>query len=244
MLLKVEKLEKRFGKKEVLRGISFEIPEGKCLGLLGESGCGKSTTAAIITGMLKPDAGSVFLMDQCAVDREKTDRKLVSRTMQMVFQNPQGSLDPRKRLLDSVTEPLFQTGKSKEEKRELAGQVLQRVGLKKEYLEKFPWEISGGECQRITLARSIINKPKLLICDEATSALDVSVQAQIVQLISELQKELQMGVLFITHDIPLACGLCDDIAVMQDGQIIENRRTEELLREPQQPYTKLLLACS
>ncbi len=244
MILKVEQLEKRFGKNEVLKGISFEIAEGVCLGLLGESGCGKSTTASIITGMLKPDAGAVYLLDQCAVTPGKTDRKLISRAVQMVFQNPSGSLDPRKRLEDSVTEPLLLTGKSREEKRELADHVLEHVGLKKEYLEKFPWEISGGECQRITLARSIIGRPKLLICDEATSALDVSVQAQIVGLIRELQEELQMSVLFITHDVPLACGLCDEIAVMQDGRIVEKRRTEELLRTPEHPYTKLLLEYS
>ena len=243
-VLEVKSLIKSFGEKSVLRGVSFSVGKGECLGLLGESGCGKSTTAAVITGMLKPDNGSVFLAGTEAVSGKKTDRKLISRMVQMVFQDPYASFDPRMRLRDSVIEPLCRSGKPKEEIQWLAEHVFGHVNLNTDYLEKYPWEVSGGECQRAALARAIINKPPLLICDEATSALDVSVQAQIVGIIRDLQEELGLSVLFISHDVPLVCGLCDRIAVMQGGVIIENRETEELLAAPEQEYTKLLLSCS
>ena len=241
-VLKIDDLKKKYDKKEVLKGINLSIDPGRCLALLGESGCGKSTVAAIITGLLKPDDGTVFLDGIPSVTRNQINRTQISNTVQMVFQNPAGSFDPRKKLFYSVTEPLIPEKRNTEEKRTSAEYVMGRVGLKTNYLEKYPWEISGGECQRAALARAIINNPKLLICDEVTSALDVSVQAQIVQVLKNLQQELRMSMLFISHDIALAAGIADEIAIMKDGIIIENAGTDELLNTPRQEYTKLLLS--
>ena len=241
-ILQVTGLYKHFGKKEVLKGADLTLEEGSSLGLLGISGCGKSTLASIITGMQRPDAGEVRIWQKQAVTPRRTDRSLIGNNIQMVFQNPSGSFDPRKTVYDSVTEPLLTEKVSRDEKRYLAEHVLEHVHLPTSFLEKYPWELSGGECQRIALARSIIRKPRLLICDEATSALDVSVQAQVVRVISELQQELNMAVLFISHDIALAAGLCDALAVMHDGVILERQPTMELIEKPKEEFTKLLLS--
>ena len=243
--LQAQDIVKKFKGKLAVNGVSFSIAEGECLGLVGESGCGKSTLAGIITGMLTLSNGKVLLGESEIVSKNNIDRRLISESMQMVFQNPATSFDIRKTILYSVTEPLYYEKQlSAADKRSLAAKALEQVGLNRGYLCKYAWELSGGECQRAALARAIIKVPKLLICDEATSALDVSVQAQIVQLISELRSEMGMSILFISHDISLVCGLCDSIAVMNGGKLVEYASADEILRNPQQDYTRLLLKMS
>lgn len=244
-LLELKGINKSFSrnKKETLavKNLSFTIDYGECLGLVGESGCGKSTTAGIIARLVKEDSGTVEFDGH--IISGGAYLKPAGRHMQMIFQNPQDSFDPRDTLLDSV----IQGAKSyklwdREELKKRAFDMLDYTGLKMSYADIRTSELSGGECQRAAIARAIICQPKLLICDEATSSLDVLVQAQIVDLLKRLKAEKRMAMLFITHDIPLAAALCDRIAVMHNGEIVEEGATKRVLKEPVHSQTKKLIS--
>lgn len=230
-ILIADQLNKTFrvGKTELqaVKNVSFTIHKGECLGLVGESGSGKSTVANLISGLIPPSSGSIHFY---------------GKNIQMVFQDPMMSFSPRMNILDSLCEGLrYRTELCRKERELRAYEVLEQVGLKKEYAHKFSFELSGGECQRAAIGRAIMIKPELLVCDEVTSALDVSVQAQIIRLLKKLSDEMKMSCLFISHDLALVSGLCDRIAVMYHGEIVETGRVREVIDHPRQEYTKLLL---
>lgn len=206
--------------------VSFSIAKGEIFGLLGESGSGKTTIAQLTAGFQKPTSGRIT----------------VNGRMQMVFQNPAESLPPRMKVINALIEGMCYHSKAKkEEMQRRALEVLELVGLDETYARRYPGELSGGQCQRVAIGRAIMLPPDLLICDEVTSALDVSVQAQIISLLRELQQSLGMSILFITHDIALAGVFCDKIAVMQNGVIVETGTAKEITRKPTHPYTKQLI---
>ena len=230
-ILVVNNLNKTFrsGKTELqaVKNVSFSINQGECLGLIGESGSGKSTVANLVSGLLSPSSGSVCFS---------------GKNLQMIFQDPMASFSPRMNILDSLCEGLrYRTNLSGKEREQRAYEVLEQVGLKKEYAHKYCYELSGGECQRAAIGRAIMIKPELLICDEATSALDVSVQAQIIRLLKKLADGMKMSYLFISHDLALVSSLCDKIAVMYHGEIVESGATREVMEHPKEEYTRLLL---
>ena len=231
IILTVDKLNKTFHsrKKELhaVKDVTFSICQGECLGLIGESGSGKSTVAKLVSGLIKPSSGSV---------------SFTGKNMQMVFQDPMMSFSPRMTILDSLCEGVrYCTNLTRKEQEKRAYEVLEQVGLKKDYAPKYSCELSGGECQRAAIGRAIMIKPELLICDEVTSALDVSVQAQIIRLLKGLADEMKMSYLFISHDLALVSGLCDRVAVMYQGEIVEMGQVREVIDYPKEVYTKHLL---
>ena len=234
-VLEVSHLSKHFKGRnthvEAVRDVSFSLDFGKCLGLVGESGCGKSTTAALIAGLIKKTSGQIDFKGQKRGD------------IQMVFQNPEESFDPHYRVLAAVAEGGAYIGKyRKNERLARARELLSYVGLVKEHETKYVRELSGGECQRAAIARALMCSPKLLILDEATSALDVLVQQRIMELLLNVKKQWGPAMLFITHDLALASMICEDIAVMRDGAIVEMGPTERILKNPRCDYTKLLIS--
>lgn len=244
-LLEVKGLEKTFKDKktvfQAVKGIDFYIDEGECLGIVGESGCGKSTTANLVARLLKESNGEIFFRG-CKINEGKR-LKCIGRELQMVFQNPKDSFDPRYTVLQSVMMGADSYGLwTREELRRRSMEMLAYVGLKDSYADKRISGISGGECQRVAIARALVCEPKLIIFDEATSALDVSVQAQILQLMKKLKEEKKVSFLFITHDLTLTASICDRLAVMYSGRIVETGRTKDILNKPEHPYTKRLLS--
>lgn len=221
--------------------VSFAINAGECFGLVGESGCGKSTIARMITRLEPVSSGDVLIngSNLCAF-QGKRSRDLY-RQVQMVFQNPLDSFNPRIILGNSISEILINFGISRKEAYARMLQLLSQVGLEAEFAERYPHQVSGGQCQRAAIARAIAIEPSLLICDEATSALDVSVQAQIVELLARLQQELHMACLFISHDLALVRSICARVAVMRHGRIVEQGDTQQVIDYPQEAYTKQLI---
>ena len=231
-LKKVFRGREKYGKKGkdicAVEDVSFSLRKGESLGLIGESGSGKSTVAYMTAGLLKPTEGTIHFY---------------GNYMQMVFQDPIKSLNPHRTVLDNICEGLIyrKNGRTMAEIRELALEAMDLVHLDRSYAGRKGRELSGGECQRATIARAILIKPELLICDEVTSALDVSVQAQIMELLSELKRQMGLSYLFISHDIALVSHFCDRVAVMYRGRIVEEGATGQVLEHPQQEYTKRLL---
>lgn len=245
-LLEVNGLSKHFTKDKIsfaaVDAVSLSIDPGECLGLVGESGCGKSTTALLIARLLREDQGQIRFQGEDL--RQSGVWKRLRRDIQMIFQNPADSFDPRYTLLSSVKQGLRYLERCpKAELEQRAKEAIACVGLKESYWKRPVRQLSGGECQRAAIARAMISNPKLLICDEATSALDVSVQAQIVALLQRLKQEKHLSYLFITHDLALASSVCDRIAVMYRGRIVETGPTLEIIRQPRHPYTQMLLSC-
>ena len=228
-ILEAKDLKKVFYKNrvpfEAVDGVSFHIGKGECLGLAGESGCGKSTIAKIITRLIMPEEGSVRL-----------DGKV-----QMVFQTPQDSFDPRRTLGDGIMEGMRNQGMGKKQAKERACEMLDLVELDRRFFYRYPHEASGGECQRAAIARALAVEPQLLICDEATSALDVTVQAQIAALLKRLQEENGMSLLLISHDLALVQYLCSRVLIMYQGKIIEEGIPDEVIQNPRESYTRLLI---
>lgn len=222
--------------REVVHGVSLDILPGEVLGLVGESGCGKSTIAKCVAGFLKLSAGDLVVCEGAAEPARGPHK------VQMVFQDPSSSFDPRRTLGKSVTEGLRNAGTPKGEALERAGELFERCGLARELLGRYPHQVSGGQCQRAAIARALAARPALLIADEATSALDVTVQAQVVALLRELNAEFGMAVLFICHDLALVQDFCDRVAVMREGRIVEVGPTELVLSSPSDPYTASLIA--
>lgn len=246
MLLEANNLIKSFklkSKKSIaVDDISFCVDHKECLGIIGESGSGKSTTANLIAGFYKPDSGKINFNGRDLLSLSKREQKRQRLDMQMVFQNPAESFNPKMKLIKAIMEPLeIRGGSSIAEMKERAMEALRMVGLKDEYAEKYGWQVSGGECQRAAIARAIVSRPKLLICDEVTSALDVSVQAQILKLLDTLREELDMSYIFISHDLASVSSICDRVAVMYKGSILEYGKTMDIVSSPKHPYTKDLL---
>jgi len=224
-------------------GVSFEVERGETLGLVGESGSGKSTACRAILQLIEPTSGSVKFEGQEIAGLGARQMRPLRRQMQMIFQDPYASLNPRKRVGQIVGDPLKRQGvASGSELRRQVQELLVRVGLSSEHYNRFPHEFSGGQRQRIGIARAISLKPKLVICDEPVSALDVSIQAQIVNLLDDLQDEFGLAYLFVAHDIGVVRHISDRIAVMNEGKIVEQGSADEVCERPKDEYTKKLLA--
>jgi ABC-type glutathione transport system ATPase component len=230
------------GKVQALNGVSFTIEEGRSLGIVGESGSGKSTLARLVMALDTPTAGSVKLLgrDLHALPREEL--RQARRDIQMVFQDPYGSLDPHQTIAQIVTEPLTAHGdSSRDELRSRAAEVLESVGLRASDLRRYPHEFSGGQRQRIAIARALITRPRLIVADEPVSALDVSVQAQVLNLMQDLQAQFGITYMLISHDLAVVHQLCDEVAVLWQGRIVEQGPPERLFRAAEHPYTRALL---
>ncbi len=223
--------------------ISFSIEEGQVFGLVGESGCGKSTTARLITRLVPATGGEVYFGGQNVLALPKKEVRELRKHIQMVFQDPHASLNPRMRIVDIVGRPLnLYFGSTADKKARQVAELLEMVGLQPDHIYRYPHEFSGGQRQRIGIARALATRPKLIIADEPVSSLDVSVQAQILNLFKKLQRELNLTLLFISHDLNVVEYLADRMAVMYAGKIVETARTQDLFQHRLHPYTKGLIA--
>lgn len=255
-LLEVQNLKKYFpvtgsfgrlggikGHVKAVNDVSFQLRKGETFGLVGESGSGKSTTGRTMLRLTEPTSGKVIYKDQNIFDLSSKEMKAVRKDIQMVFQDPYSSLNPRIRIGHALEEPLLiHSLAERNERKEMVLDILTKVGLKKEHYDRYPHEFSGGQRQRLGLARALIVNPKMVICDEPVSALDVSIQSQVINLLRELQQELGLTYLFITHDISVVRHISDRIGVMYLGQIIEEAPTDSLFINPSHPYTQALFS--
>ena len=247
-LLEVSHLKKYFktpkGVLHAVDDVSFSIEKGKTLGVVGESGCGKSTTGRVILRLLEPTEGSILFEGQDIAKLNERKMREKRKEMQMIFQDPLASLDPRKTVGEIIEEPLrvhdIISGKQERQKRVL--ELMDTVGLASRYYGTYPHELDGGRRQRIGIARALSMNPKFIVCDEPVSALDVSIQAQILNLLEDLQKDMGLTYMFITHDLSVVHHFSDDIAVMYLGKVIELAPSDELFAHPTHPYTQALLS--
>ena len=228
---------------QALDDVSFTLHAGRSLGIVGESGSGKSTLARLVMALEAPSAGRVLLDGQDLNTLSPAELRRTRSKVQMVFQDPYGSLDPRRTVGQTVAEPLAVLhGASRSEQRTRAGETLEAVGLRAADLAKYPHEFSGGQRQRIAIARALITRPKLIVADEPVSALDVSVQAQVLNLMQDLQDQFGVTYLFISHDLAVVDLVCDEVIVLNQGLIVERGSPDQLFTDPQHPYTRRLLA--
>jgi peptide/nickel transport system ATP-binding protein/oligopeptide transport system ATP-binding protein len=255
-LFEIRDLEKHFpltsgvifrrtvGAVRAVDGVTFDVHEGETLGLVGESGCGKSTTARLITRLLEPTNGEVVYQGRDISHLSRTELKPLRRDMQMIFQDPYSSLNPRKTVGSIIGEPFVIHDVERDEgrRKRRVQELMDLVGLNPEHYNRFPHEFSGGQRQRIGVARAIALRPKLVVADEPVSALDVSIQAQIINLLEELQDELKLTIVFIAHDLSVVRHVCDRIAVMYLGKIVELADADSLFEHPRHPYTGALLS--
>lgn len=222
--------------------VSFVLPQGKILSIVGESGCGKSTLVKSLVGLVPVASVDYKLFGTPVVDGKLSNGKRVCDLVQMVFQDPFSSLNPRQTVVEILTAPLVARGVPFDEARSRAKRLLDRVSIPDGALDKFPHEFSGGQRQRLCIARSLMVEPKILLCDEVTSALDVSVQAQILHLLDDLRNDLGLSILFISHDMQVVRALSDEVLVMYFGKVVERGNADGVLTDPQHEYTKKLLA--
>ena len=247
-ILRVQNLTKTFtrsGQSDLtaVNGISFDLLPGECLGIIGESGSGKTTAVNLITRLLDATEGKIFLAGEDITLKTGKPLRKIYRKMQMVFQTPTDSFDPRRTVGDGIGESLRNCGMSRHDADAQAARLLERCGLPAAFAGRYPHEVSGGQCQRAAIARALAVKPKLLICDEATSALDVTVQKEILELLHTLRREqgTELSILFICHDISLVQQFCDRVLVMYHGDIVEQGTPDEIICHPQNDSTKHLI---
>ncbi|MCD7845791.1 MAG: ABC transporter ATP-binding protein [Oscillospiraceae bacterium] len=247
-LLEVENLKKYFktpgGPLKAVDDVSFSIDKGKTLGVVGESGCGKSTLGRAILGLHEATEGQVLFEGRDITHIKKKDRRKLTCDMQIIFQDPFSSLDPRKTVWAQIAEPLRVSGEhmSRDALNYRIEELMDTVGLAKRFTYSYPHELDGGRRQRIGVARALALNPKFIVCDEPVSALDVSIQAQILNLLQDLQEEKELTYMFITHDMSVVRHISDEIMVMYVGTVVEKSPAKELFRQPQHPYTKGLLS--
>ncbi|MBL1435830.1 MAG: ATP-binding cassette domain-containing protein [Rhodobacteraceae bacterium] len=231
-------------KLKAVDGVSFDLMPGETLGIVGESGCGKSTLARSIIRLVKATSGEAIWMGRDLLTMSDSDMLTVRKDIQMIFQDPLASLNPRMTCGEIIAEPLktHSKGMGKAERREKVSAMLEKVGMDPSHINRYPHEFSGGQCQRIGIARALITNPKLIICDEPVSALDVSVQAQVVNLLMALQKELGISLLFIAHDLSVVKHISDRIMVLYFGNVVEIGTSKQVIEAPQHAYTQKLIA--
>jgi dipeptide transport system ATP-binding protein len=230
---------------KALSGVSFDLASGKTLAVVGESGSGKSTLARLVTMIEEPTAGTLKINGVDMVTATAADRKRLRSEVQIVFQNPYGSLNPRQTIGAALEEPLLvNTSMPAAQRRQAAKDMMARVGLRPEYVERYPHMFSGGQRQRIAIARALMLRPKILVLDEPVSALDVSIRAQVLNLLAELQNEFQLAYLFISHDLSVVRHIADDIMVIYLGHAVEVGSREAIFSAPQHPYTRALLSAT
>lgn len=244
-ILAAEHLKKVFtsGKKSftAVDDVNFTLDRGECLGIVGESGSGKSTIAKLITHLLDMTDGKVTLLGKDITNVKGRELRRTYRDIQMVFQMPTESFDPRCTLGDGIGESLRNTGMSRRDTRKKVEELLLRCGLDSEFADRYPHEVSGGQCQRAAIARALAVNPAILICDEATSALDVTVQKQILELLIELKEKENLSFLLICHDLALVQAFCDRVLVLYKGQIVEQGTPDEIINHPVGEYTRILV---
>ncbi len=243
-LLRVDQLRVEFGARAALCDVTFDLLAGECLGLVGESGSGKSTLARAILRLVHASQGSVMFRGEDVLNCNAPTLRRLRRDLQLVFQDPAASLDPRMSIGRAIAEPLniFEPALSARARRDRAAAMLARVGLDADMMGRYPHEFSGGQCQRIGVARAMILNPQLLICDEPVSSLDVSIQGQIVNLLLDLQRDIGTAMLFISHNLAVVRHMCHRILVMYSGRIVEIAPRDALFAAPMHPYTRALLA--
>jgi len=242
-MIEVEGLVKSFHGRPVVKNVSFTLGRGEVLGLVGESGSGKSTVARCIARLIRPDSGRITLDGRDLLGASRKELRTLRRDLQMVFQDPYSSLNPRMTAGELIEEGMLVHGLERDAKarRDKAAALLETVGLPASALDRYPRSFSGGQRQRIAIARALAVEPKVLICDEAVSSLDVSVQAQVLNLFRDLQEELGLSILFIAHDLAVVHYLCDRVAVLDQGALVEIGDREQIYRSPRHPYTRALL---
>ncbi|SCC89990.1 Oligopeptide transport ATP-binding protein AppF [Chlamydiales bacterium SCGC AG-110-P3] len=232
------------GAVKAVDGVDFQIMPGEILGMVGESGCGKSTTGRAAIRLIEPTAGQLHFDGQDLLSLSRRQLKQLRTEMQMIFQDPYASLNPRKTIANSIGEALWYHGKVKEsgELRDRIADILKKVGLSPDAMNRYPHQFSGGQQQRVCIGRAIALEPRLIVCDEAVSALDVSVQAQILNLLSELKATMNLSYLFISHDLSVVRHLCDRVVVLYFGKVVEVGIRDQIFHDPQHEYTKQLLS--
>lgn len=231
-------------KLQAVNGVSFELKSGETLGIVGESGCGKSTLARAIISMVPAETGRVLWFGKDLLALKKTEMRKHRKEIQMIFQDPLASLNPRMTIGEIIAEPLktHYPKTSKADIKARVGDVMNKVGLLENLINRYPHEFSGGQCQRIGIARALILKPKLIICDEPVSALDVSIQAQVINLLMDLQKEMGLTLIFIAHDLSIVKHISTKIMVLYMGNIVELAKSEDIYNHPRHPYTQALIS--
>ena len=246
VILEAEHLTKIFTRRgseplKAVDDVSFQLRSGETLGIVGESGSGKSTLAKMLTRLTDVSSGTLKVEEKDIISLKRRELREMYGTIQMVFQDPVSSFDPRKTLGYGIGESLRNRGMKKTEVDESVKQALEQCGLSREFADRYPHEVSGGQCQRAAIARALIAEPKILICDEATSALDVTIQKQIMELLQELKEKRGLSFIFICHNLALVQEFCDRVLVLYDGKNVEEGTTDKVILHPQNEYTKKLI---